>query len=256
MGYTHYWYRAEDLDREAFKKVTDDFRKLNKVFPHVGFQLANGLGEDEPTLTYFEISFNGLNKCGHPKNSNGLQWPDRKALGVATGYTRNQDETKSGSWFAGSEVNTRVCAGSCDYETFSLEQHKPLSEHEINEGKTKSFDCCKTNYYPYDLAVTACLIIAKHYLGDQIEIKSDGDQKDFKDAMILCDQFLGYGLDFNLKEETKPETKPETKQATSKPLDLNDPLTRSVVQKFNEIKINDVFYTLFCLILYHSLLFY
>lgn len=235
MGYTHYWYRDEDLDREAFKKICIDFRKLNKVFPHVGFKLANGLGEDEPTITYFEISFNGLDKCGHPKNSNGLQWPDKKALGIATGYSRKQEETKTGQWFAGSEVNTRVCSGSCSYETFTLEQHQPLSEYDRNQGRTKSFECCKTNYYPYDLAVTACLIIAKHYLGDQIIIKSDGEQKDFNDAMIICQQFLGYGSDFDLNNQ-------EAKKEVIKPSELKPELEQKQESR-KEIKINDVFYT-------------
>lgn len=198
MGYTHYWRRNEDLDREQFKKMVHDLRKMVKVFPHLGFKLGNGLGEDEPTLTYHEISFNGLEKCGHPKNRNGLQWPSKKALGIASGNLMTQQETKSGMWFAGSEVNTRVCGGSCAYETFSIEQHQSLSEYERNEGKTKTFNCCKTNYHPYDLAVTMALIIAKHYFGDAIEISSDGESKDWEDARIICQQFLGYGKDFVL----------------------------------------------------------
>ena len=198
MGYTHYWRRDPDLDREQFKKIVHDLRKMVKVFPHLGFKLGNGFGEDEPTLTYHEISFNGLDKCGHPENHNGLQWPSKKALGVATGRLMTQQETVSGQWFAGTEVNTRVCGGSCSYETFSIEQHQELGEYERSQGKTKASNCCKTNYKPYDLAVTVALIIAKHYLGNAIEVSSDGESKDWEDARIICQQFLGYGKEFIL----------------------------------------------------------
>ncbi len=198
MGYTHYWRTDEDLDREAFKKICHDFRKMNKVFPHLGFKLGNSFGEDEPTITHMEISFNGLEKCGHPENHNGLQWPTKEALGIASGNLMTQQETKTGQWFAGSEVNTRVCGGSCAYETFSLERHQTLSEYERNEGKTKVFNCTKTNYQPYDLAVTVALIIAKHYLGDAIEVSSDGESKDWEDARIICQQFLSYGKEFKI----------------------------------------------------------
>lgn len=198
MGYTHYWRREEELDREAFKKICLDFRKMNKVFPHLGFKLGNSFGEDEPTITYNEISFNGLEKCGHPEFRNGLQWPDDKASGVASGKLMTQQETKSGQWFAGPTVTTRVCGGSCAYETFSLERYQALSEYERNEGKIKSFSCTKTNYQPYDIAVTVALIIAKHYLGNAIEVSSDGGSKDWEDARILCEQFLGYGKEFTL----------------------------------------------------------
>ncbi len=82
MGYTHYFYRIQELDRELFKNVCLDFRKMNKVFPHMGFQLGNGFGEDEPTITFDEIRFNGLVNCGHPKEDIGLCWPSEKASGV------------------------------------------------------------------------------------------------------------------------------------------------------------------------------
>ena len=55
---------------------------------------------------------------------------------------------------------------------------------------------CKTERMPYDIAVTTFLIICKHYLGDDIEVKSDGKNKGFNSARIFCDKVLGYGLDF------------------------------------------------------------
>jgi len=32
MGYTHYWYRDKEIDRDTFTKIADDFRKLLPIF--------------------------------------------------------------------------------------------------------------------------------------------------------------------------------------------------------------------------------
>ena len=42
------------------------------------------------------------------------------------------------------------------------------------------------------------MIIAKHYLGEQVLIHSDGDIEDWADGMILCQKILGYGKNFKL----------------------------------------------------------
>lgn len=52
-------------------------------------------------------------------------------------------------------------------------------------------DFCKTNMYPYDTVVTACLIILKHRLGDLIDVASDGRQDDWNDGLILARKITG-----------------------------------------------------------------
>jgi hypothetical protein len=52
-------------------------------------------------------------------------------------------------------------------------------------------DFCKTAQYPYDTVVVACLIILKHYLGDSMEVKSDGDASEWADGLTLAQQVLG-----------------------------------------------------------------
>ena len=54
--------------------------------------------------------------------------------------------------------------------------------------------------------MTAALVIAKHYLGNAIEVTSDGEMKDWKDAMMICEHFLGYGGDFKLDEGAEDNT--------------------------------------------------
>ena len=108
MGYTHYWYRVADLDRDLFKEVVKDFRKVNPVFEHVGFKLANGMGEDLPTLDFKELWFNGLSTCGHKQQDVGLVWPSKNASGVQMMKNGQQAESIDGAWFAGKMATERV----------------------------------------------------------------------------------------------------------------------------------------------------
>ena len=71
-------------------------------------------------------------------------------------------------------------------------------EYDRENGTTRvgAFGCTKTARKPYDLAVTACLIIAKHHLKDEIEVSSDGERIEWAPAILLCQDVLGYGVDF------------------------------------------------------------
>ncbi|MGI4756062.1 MAG: hypothetical protein ACRYGF_04345 [Janthinobacterium lividum] len=53
---------------------------------------------------------------------------------------------------------------------------------------------CKTAFRPYDLAVTVFLLIAKHRLGKDSGIFSDGALTQWQDAHLLCLKELGYDL--------------------------------------------------------------
>lgn len=213
MGYTHYYSRIADLDRELFKEVVKDFRKVNPVFEHVGFKLGNAFGEDVPTLAFHEISFNGLSECGHKKQDVGLVWPTSNASGVQMMKNGQQAESLDGKWFAGNMATERVCSGDCSYETFSLEQHVTREElPDYRKDDPYIFNCTKTNFRPYDLAVQVCLIIASHHLEKQIRVTSDGESIHWDDARQFCQNFLGYGSDFELfSEEEKKEAETQVK---------------------------------------------
>ena len=224
MGYTHYYYVSPEFDKESFARVAADFKKLVTPLKHLGVILADGFGENHPIIRPDLIRFNGLAKCGHPKRDLGITTPSNNASGVCSNNatTTLQEITKS-NWFAGAQLETRTCDGDCSHETFYLEQKyeaswtrsdgsvytkDPIEESEQYYGGTskrnpanivgKYFDCTKTAYKPYDLAVTACLVIAKHYLGDDIVVRSDGEMNNWHEAMLLCDHFLGYGKKFSL----------------------------------------------------------
>jgi len=214
MGYTHYWYREKEISKPIFSRIVSDFRKLLPVFKVLDVKLGNGFGEGKPVINSREVIFNGLRNCGHPKNPNiVIPWP---APTVKPGVAPNAEKAVVGSWFAGVVLNQRVCDGDCSYETFYFPRVLPDSEKPVqpvcyyradgipvyNDPRCvgKYFQFCKTAFRPYDLAVTSFLVIAKHHLGERIIVRSDGTIAHWMDAVKLCQNVLGYGLDFELDE--------------------------------------------------------
>jgi hypothetical protein len=194
MGYTHYWRRKKEFDPEDYRLVVGDFRKLLPVLSEVGVPLAGGTGLGKPIITNNLVWFNGPKNCGHnADHSVVIPWPVENAGGVML----NRDVSK-GSWFAGTTIDSRCCDGDCSYETFHFPRVLELLEWERPDEQGLYFCFCKTAFRPYDLAVTAFLVIADHYLGDQIVISSDGEQQHWFDAMLLCAEHFGYGLSFRL----------------------------------------------------------
>lgn len=236
MGYTHNFKRAGKFDKKQFEKVVSDFKKvIEHLSPFV--PLAGGLGQGKAVIDNNMIWFNGTEKCGHSKRNLGITWPDDNAGGIAfvvekykeiptrtlvtmlCGETEQlsvNDSDISGTWFAGLKLKARSCSGDCSHETFSLplamekeDWQKPIEKIAYYDANGKPvyndpkevglyFNCCKTAYKPYDLAVIICLIIAKHHLGKAIQISSDGTQVQWQDGMVICQKILGYGLDFRL----------------------------------------------------------
>ena len=215
MGYTHYWYRQKEIDSYTFERIVEDFKRLLPVFKVLDVKLGNGLGEGKPIINRREVVFNGLRNCGHPKNPNlVIPWP---AETVKSGVAPNPCQAVVDSWFAGVVLNQRTCNGDCSYETFYFprvlpDRYTPVQRviyYDVNgrlvchdeQHVGKYFQFCKTAFRPYDLAVTAFLVIAKHHLGEKILVESDGTIAHWMDAVKLCQNVLGYGWDFVLNRE-------------------------------------------------------
>ena len=184
------------MNKSDFEKVVSDFRKCLATFEMNGIKLAGPNGTGEPQVNQSAICFNGSRNCGHAKNFKlVIAWPADEAGGVAS----KSKEAIAGKWLGGAMLEKRICDGDCSYETFHIDQifnvkNWPLAPDD--EGWYSYF--CKTNFKPYDLAVTTCLVILKHHLLDEIQVGSDGEEAPWWDAKFLCQSQLGYGLDFQL----------------------------------------------------------
>jgi len=94
--------------------------------------------------------------------------------------------------------------GDNGHETFFIEQKFSIDKDFIqthDKDKNKHFSFCKTASKPYDICVVACLVILKHYYKNDIIVKSDGDNKDWKEGKDLVYRTLGYGEKFKLDKE-------------------------------------------------------
>lgn len=226
MGYTHYWHRLPSLPADKFAAASADCRKLCDALP---IPLGGGDGEGSPEFTPDRVWFNGHVQSGSfSRDGGGLMWPVAKAEGVATIGT----EAQAGHWFAGPMASARCVDenGDGSYETFGVEL---VLSREVDEdsgdAKGRIFDCCKTNYRPYDLNVQCCLIVLKEHLGDMIRVSSDGEDEQWNEARNACQVILGYGLTFQLDGEASPDTLPDKPKKIEEPLppiDRNEAIKR------------------------------
>ncbi len=80
-------------------------------------------------------------------------------------------------------ATSRLCDGECCHEDFFLRRNSGI-------------DFCKTALKPYDLAVTATLLIAERHWGESIVIESCGSDIQWLDAAWMCQLLLSYGVSF------------------------------------------------------------
>ncbi len=199
MGYTHYWYRPKSIANETMQAICADFQRVVLALDDLGVKLADGHGEGVPVITPELICFNGLANCGHKQDESiAIPWPAPGAHGV-----NSTKDVRSGTWFAGALLSTRTCDGDCSYETvhFPATMAADSFFQESKEHPGLYFECCKTAYRPYDLAVTAFLIIAKRHLRDKISVSSDGEDENWVEGKQVCQAFLDYGLEFQMTED-------------------------------------------------------
>ena len=198
MGYTHYYKTPKRFAKAEFVKFSEDVKKiLAYCNDELGISIGDAYGEEKPEIDSNIVSFNGSVRqpagMWTTKEQISIPWPSSTASLLDIPTDPIADKT-AGSTLFGDLVNQRVAPAYEDnpnfadgsYETFYIER---VQKH--------GSGFCKTAYRPYDLAVTASLIALKHYFPECI-IKTDGKEKDWLDAKILCNNVLGYGLDFEI----------------------------------------------------------
>lgn len=217
MGYTHYWRRPRTIPEALFLAIRSDFENLILPFSDAGIVLAGGLGEGLPEIMESAISFNGLNECGHPQTDEiMIPYPSEFAQGAGPSST-----AIDGSFFnLGVTLRHRCCNGRCSFETFRLARTKDLQPNETADENGLYCEHVKTGFRPYDIAVTAVLLIAKHHLREQFIVHSNGADAQWSDAKRICQQVLGYGDWFGIIHERIEEDWPGLEGATE-PREVN-----------------------------------
>lgn len=94
--------------------------------------------------------------------------------------------------------------GGLGHEQFIMDldiEVEPGQRRPRTDELGRYFQFCKTARKPYDLAVCAALIAAKHHF-PEMKVTSDGEESDWKDACDLCQRVLGFGAAFTLDPDT------------------------------------------------------
>ncbi len=151
--------------------------------------------------------FNGLRACWHPQNDElVIPYPSESAHGIGPNATAIDGDFHN----VGVTLRHRCCNGCCSYETFLLSRSKTLPTNAAPDDHGLFGEYVKTAFRPYDLAVTAALLIAKRRLRDQFIVHSNGDDAQWADARQLCHRILGYGDWFGITEERIEEQRVRT----------------------------------------------
>jgi len=99
-------------------------------------------------------------------------------------------------WFNG--------VGKDSHETLSIKRDDSYQvdpSNKLNFGKDmwkkrkELFGFTKTAEKPYDLLVTATLILYKHHFGEVVEVSGDGGQEGFKEGLDLVNKTLKLKID-------------------------------------------------------------
>jgi len=173
LGYTHYYYIKEGtIPSEIWERICHDFRLGLSYF----FELPlNSKGK--------LVALNSQDKLdeerdGHINIHNGL-------LDLNVIITPDVIQVNG--------------VGEGRHETFVLSRLNYREEWQSGDSNML-FNFCKTARKPYDLFVCSCLIIAKNHLKNDIKVTSDGEQHDWAEAIIHCQNSVGYGSRFKLDE--------------------------------------------------------
>ena len=94
--------------------------------------------------------------------------------------------------------------GEDGHETFYVKRVDTPSEWASD--KTVVFGFTKTAYKPYDVYVTASLLLAKLYLEDEISISSDGEIEEWQAGVRLINSTVGKECNFEVNVKENPES--------------------------------------------------
>lgn len=182
MGYAHRWDRPGHLDHEKFRQFAEDCGRIVETARAHRFAIAGPGGVGEPSISATRVAFNGTEACGHERRDLACPWPTEDAAGVARG------ETPLDQWFGGDLVDTRLCGGDCSYDDFWIDRDL---ESGLRSRGGRIHEACTTGFRPYDVVVTACLLMFAYRFGNAVAFESDGTPTHWYDGQHLCVLALG-----------------------------------------------------------------
>ncbi len=156
MGYTHYWRQRADLNQTQWQRYLEKVRTLLDHLP-AHTDSAGGHYVDAP-----------LGLVGNSDNGEHSPHLDGEII-----FLNGDGEHRDGTYLS--------------HEDFVLtRRRRDLYDYEIREGKTKDGprgEFCKTARKPYDLVVSALLIVLENDFPEVFSVESDGEPSEWQPAL-------------------------------------------------------------------------
>lgn len=157
IGYSHYYYQRRSFTDAEWAHLCKAFQKLDEGKPR-------GTISGWPTPDFQPLF---LARWGDPSD---YEPPQVDAERIAfNGWSPDNHDL--------------------GHETFTLRREMPELRGFDTHGEY--FDCCKTAFKPYDLLVTAMLIVADNDCPGALRVSSDGDQDGWEPGLNLVQRVLG-----------------------------------------------------------------
>lgn len=155
MGYSHYFYHRKEFSVPEWKQVKSFAAELFDVCKANGVRLAgpDGAVGTKPYITAEYISFNGA---------------DGSCEGMLLDRVPDPVDVRR-------HVEHQAIMRQSGFET---------------SDDTICFGCCKTRYYPYDIAVVALLAGVDMLVPDALKVSSDGEYEELRPGIELAKHVL------------------------------------------------------------------
>jgi hypothetical protein len=211
MGYSHRWYLFKLPIKQQMKQINEDFlRVYNEFLKPRGIELAGPTGIGNPIFSDTKVEFNG------PRNSpqGDLSYetfqfplsplhskislyvpkiPERQLIYIVTmspnTYEANYEIFKK--YFVKRDVYFDFVKTGMGANLFESVGRFLLPKEAILSALPN----------PYDAAVMVYLLIARHYLGTNIVVTTDGNDTLWGIAYNATQEVLGYGGDYTVECE-------------------------------------------------------
>ena len=177
MGYTHYYYKNELVhDTEKWNKFLADVQKIASKFQLCGSNSLDFIKDD--------VNVKGT---GEIKIAIG------DGMGDGTAATFNADEICFNG--VGPESHETLTINRDDSNILTPSKQMGSYYKDNWEKDKRHFNFTKTAHKPYDLLVTAVLVLYKNHFGDTTSISGDGGVEGFDSARELIKKELELEFD-------------------------------------------------------------
>lgn len=168
MGYTHYWYQKRAFTAQEWAKVmAEASRIIAKAMRgyYAGPETAETAANSKEGFCRDGFAEKGAWRTfSHPE----VKTPEQgKAIALCGSSGDGPPEVTADAI----ALNGSTAKGE-DYESFILE--RAPAPDKWRDGEPETFECCKTEYRPYDAVVVSILAAAVHIAPEAIRAESDG----------------------------------------------------------------------------------